>query len=129
MKKNIKAAWVKALRSGKYKQGKNALKAEGAYCCLGVLCDLHRKTTKKGRWVKTRGEPKAKYAPARGRGDRNELPERVSRWAGLTDGKNLEANPQIGERSCSEFNDGTDGLCEFRPKTFKQIAKLIEEHL
>ena len=43
--------WVKALRSGKYKQGLGALKAtdsEGKprYCCLGVLCDLHAKKTK-----------------------------------------------------------------------------------
>lgn len=29
--------WVEALRSGKYKQGKEWLIANGAYCCLGVL--------------------------------------------------------------------------------------------
>ena len=32
--------WVKALRSGDYKQGRNLLCYEGAYCCLGVLCKL-----------------------------------------------------------------------------------------
>ena len=37
----IKAAWVEALRSGKYEQGKQALRAEGnKFCCLGVLCDV-----------------------------------------------------------------------------------------
>lgn len=35
--------WVKALRSGGYQQGQNKLKNhEGAFCCLGVACDLVR---------------------------------------------------------------------------------------
>lgn len=37
--KNIKKAWIKALRSGKYKQGKGTLffPLHKKYCCLGVL--------------------------------------------------------------------------------------------
>ena len=35
----FKKKWVAALRSGKYKQGQNALMTEeGTYCCLGVAC-------------------------------------------------------------------------------------------
>ena len=30
--------WVKALRSGKYRQGRGSLKWDGRYCCLGVAC-------------------------------------------------------------------------------------------
>jgi hypothetical protein len=38
MDKELKAKWVEALRSGKYKQGHGQLLAEdGAMCCLGVL--------------------------------------------------------------------------------------------
>lgn len=33
----LKAKWVEALRSGEHKQCKNALHADGGYCCLGVL--------------------------------------------------------------------------------------------
>lgn len=35
-----KAKWIAALRSGDYKQTKNALKNSysDSYCCLGVLC-------------------------------------------------------------------------------------------
>lgn len=40
MKKELKKAWIKALRSGEYKQGTNFLCAEGKYCCLGVLADI-----------------------------------------------------------------------------------------
>jgi hypothetical protein len=32
--------WVKALRSGKYRQTKHYLVNGGAYCCLGVLASL-----------------------------------------------------------------------------------------
>lgn len=33
--------WLAALRSGKYKQGKEALKDhKGRYCCLGVACEI-----------------------------------------------------------------------------------------
>lgn len=39
-----KKKWIEALRSGKYKQGRAALKEvrgkTAKYCCLGVLCDL-----------------------------------------------------------------------------------------
>lgn len=39
MKTDIKEKWVAALRSGKYLQGRLALRSpEGGYCCLGVLC-------------------------------------------------------------------------------------------
>jgi len=32
--------WIAALRSGKYKQGRNSLKSEDGYCCLGVAVDV-----------------------------------------------------------------------------------------
>lgn len=37
--KSIKKAWIKALRSGKYKQGQGTLFLQSSknYCCLGVL--------------------------------------------------------------------------------------------
>lgn len=41
MDKKLKQTWVKALRSGKYQQGKETLRtASNEFCCLGVLCDL-----------------------------------------------------------------------------------------
>lgn len=40
MNKALAMKWVKALRSGKYKQGKTFLKKGDKYCCLGVLCDI-----------------------------------------------------------------------------------------
>ena len=41
MKASVKKAWVKALRSGEYKQGQQWLcDAQENYCCLGVLYDV-----------------------------------------------------------------------------------------
>lgn len=34
--------WVKALRSGKYKQGYAKLCDNGKYCCLGVACHIFK---------------------------------------------------------------------------------------
>lgn len=42
MKPEMVKKWVKALRSGKYRQTRGSLKFEGAYCCLGVLNSVCR---------------------------------------------------------------------------------------
>ena len=40
MNKEIKDKWVKALRSGEYKQGRLYLQRDNLFCCLGVLCKV-----------------------------------------------------------------------------------------
>lgn len=40
MKTEWKKKWLKALRSGEYKQGKNYLRKGDEFCCIGVLCDI-----------------------------------------------------------------------------------------
>jgi fatty acid-binding protein DegV len=37
MDKDIKAKWLEALRSGRYRQGEGALRVDDKFCCLGVL--------------------------------------------------------------------------------------------
>lgn len=42
MDPKVKETWLAALRSGKFNQGRTALKDRNDnYCCLGVLCELH----------------------------------------------------------------------------------------
>lgn len=41
MKADLKAQWIAALRSGRYRQCRNFLHVDDAYCCLGVLCRVH----------------------------------------------------------------------------------------
>lgn len=41
MDTKVKRKWIKALLSGKYKQGKGQLRSQkDKYCCLGVLLDV-----------------------------------------------------------------------------------------
>lgn len=46
----IKELWIKALRSGEFRQTKHDLKTDDGYCCLGVLCELYR-IENGGEWV------------------------------------------------------------------------------
>ena len=41
----VKDKWLKALKSGKYRQGTRTLYADSdnSYCCIGVLGDIHPK--------------------------------------------------------------------------------------
>ena len=48
LKPEIKALWLKALRSGDYKQVKRSLRTKEGFCCLGVLCDI----SGEGEWAK-----------------------------------------------------------------------------
>jgi hypothetical protein len=42
MDKDLKDKWVEALRSGKYKQGREVLRnGDNEFCCLGVLADVN----------------------------------------------------------------------------------------
>jgi hypothetical protein len=41
--------WVEALRSGKYRQGRYALRSGNCFCVLGVCADVN-----KGGWKKNR---------------------------------------------------------------------------
>jgi hypothetical protein len=52
LSKSLKARWVKALRSGKFKQGYKQLVTEDedgelSHCCLGVLCEISKMVQKK----------------------------------------------------------------------------------
>lgn len=49
--KAFKARWVKNLRSGKYKKGKNYLHTDKGFCCLGVAYDCSPWVPKKERWT------------------------------------------------------------------------------
>jgi hypothetical protein len=34
--------WIKALRSGKFKQGRGQLQSKKGFCCLGVACQINK---------------------------------------------------------------------------------------
>ena len=116
MNKNIKEKWVKALRSGKYTQAKQALKIDNSFCCLGVLCDIYGKE-KRIEWGKEVENPYREEVLCFPflNSDSN-LPEEVKNWAELE-----SKNPNIEEVSLGQMNDG--GM------SFLEIADSIEKNL
>lgn len=108
MNKEIKEKWIKALRSGEYKQGKNVLRRrDNTFCCLGVLCDLYIKETGKLQWKDSDHEYLFQI-------DENTcfLPLDVRKWSDLTQKR----------ATLMEMNDELD-------KSFNEIADYIEKEL
>lgn len=82
MNPEIKAKWIEALRSGKYKQTRAHLKDAAGHCCLGVLCEVvgEAPTENDGRWFYggCRNYPPSSVYEKAGLGDQaHELPTRV----------------------------------------------------
>jgi hypothetical protein len=122
MKPHIKKKWVSALRSGDFTQTTGTLRdvdAEGnkSYCCLGVLCEIHRKSTKKSGW--NENDEYCRQVDL--------LPIEVMSWAGLVaDGDIINDEVSVEYkgrwRLLTSLNDD-DQL------SFKQIATVIDRQL
>lgn len=96
--------WIKALRSGEYKQTRCTLKDNKGFCCLGVLCDLAAKDG--GEQWEQEGE-RFIY------GDCSEIPPRdILTYLNLSEDK---------ESTLIQMNDILN-------KSFKSIANYIEKH-
>lgn len=103
LNKNAKA-WLKALRGGKYKQARKALRVSGKYCCLGVACDLYGKAN----GVEWEGDHFMNRSC--------ELPSDVVSWLGL--------KSDTGEFS-EEEDDNLIVCNDDKKMSFKKIANLI----
>lgn len=112
--------WIKALRSGEYRQGvgRLALRKDGqtSYCCLGVACVV----------LGIPGEPQSNRSLLF---DHNEfdLPPSAMTWLGMKTKVGHIMHPWMtqkddgeGYKSLAWLNDGYDGL------TFDQIADTAE---
>jgi hypothetical protein len=127
MKKEIADLWVKALRSGEYRQCQGALihRDEGSFCCLGVLCDIHARTTGQGSWDPERIQGYFTYSGDRQTGvDSGSLPYDVSVWASTNSSDPEVSLVPIPEQT-SDFTT-LAGLNDDHGYTFNQIADVIE---
>ena len=123
LKSDIKARWVAALRSGKYKQGIGALRdTDDTYCCLGVLCDIVKDEVG-GEWESISEKlthynfvtPTAAHSAL--------LPDSVETYVGLETGDVIIVSlaPSHISRPVTAWND--------EGRTFAEIADAIEEQL
>lgn len=134
MNEDVKKKWIKALRSGKYKQTKGKLKSKyNSFCCLGVLCDLHSKTFRTKWDGLINGQIKYLGCGVR-------LPDEVAQWAGLKhNNPEVQVSPnffpkrKLKEWSLSFKSDKqrmTLAACNDEINmNFKKIAKIIETEL
>ena len=117
MNQEIKRRWVEALRSGEYKQGREALKCQGQFCCLGVLCDLHAKETNT-KWVDHINKDfSSDYLD-----QDSVLPIQVMDWAGTQGSDPVITTRESISRCITHYNDG-------ERYDFIQLADLIEQYL
>ena len=114
MNKRVKKLWLKALRSGRFKQGRLRLcvvsdNGDKRHCCLGVLEEV----------AVEQGVIES-YTP-----NRATLDDEVARWAGLVDGDRVRDDPVLGKTNramkASYMND--------KGYSFHAIAKRIEKYL
>ena len=121
MRKEVADKWIAALRSGEYQQTTSSLRDGDAFCCLGVLCDLHAKETG-GEWQ----DGTYCHIPGDESLGVKVLPDSVIKWSGV-----LASNPVTGvPRLLGEVNPRCLTLAElndFRAYTFDQIADQIEQ--
>lgn len=105
MDQAIKKKWVKALRSGEYRQGSGVLKDGRKFCCLGVLCDIQ-------------GADWKKVEDAVGCLETDRLPRQLN--AGLR---------QTQRQKLARMNDGDDEATGLRRHRFNEIADYIQKNL
>lgn len=74
-------SWLKALRSGKYVQGRNHLRCGDYFCCLGVLCDLVKDDH--SRWLAVEKDHISQYSYAGGMAEDGILPDALAKALGL----------------------------------------------
>lgn len=116
MNPEIKKSWVEALRSGKYKQTKGRLRdtlsaEKTAFCCLGVLCNLH--AIDHPDIAQTQTDPN-KYL-----GEGGFPPKSVTDWADLDISQIFKHESYLGTLYC--LND--------MGVNFDEIADIIERDL
>lgn len=119
MKPEIAKIWIEALRSGKYEQTTEKLNHDGAFCCLGVLCDLHRKAVPEHAWD---GD---EYC-----GEDANLPDAVAQWAGMAFNSGAgDAGKLPGVVYLKSGNYGQHlAVLNDDGGSFKEIADIIEKH-
>lgn len=123
--------WVAALRSGKFKQGKNRLHfidddGVSSYCCLGVPCEMYAAEIEIGRVVQdahTRYSSEVIGKEVTYGGRAGTLPFQVMEWLGI--------KPSVGNAVTFPAGASPHSLVHANDNhhmSFDQIADLIEEH-
>lgn len=111
--------WAAALRGGGFEQGKQQLKTgENEFCCLGVLCQLHKELVGGGRWQKVPDPPPNGCYKYFYEGESDYLSPTVVEWAGLPTSAGVKVD------NCSTIDLA---VMNDSGKTFEEIADVIDK--
>lgn len=125
MKHEIADKWIEALKSGEYKQAREALRNVRGFCCLGVLCDLYMKEHPgRASWRRITEDDVTMNRFISGdfvfEGEKTaqgSLPDEVRRWAGISDG--IACYDRDTRALASDNDEG---------QSFARIAETIEKY-
>lgn len=120
-----RAEWLRALRSGEWKQGKQRLRSGDEYCCLGVACTL---AGIEGVLIEDEGGwphgPTYLFDD-----DHLTLPARAQNWLGVEEGNPTLGIPrQVAMDTLSDDTTWARDVASLNDEgfTFNQLADLIE---
>jgi hypothetical protein len=119
-KENVKE-WLKALKSGGYKQTKGRLCINNLYCCLGVACEL------KGVLAPHATVQNIKGMKTEDSDFNTGLPD--YHWFLETYGLDLRTTYKQKFNTFPDSPLTIQGLNDFAGLTFDQLADIIEEHV
>lgn len=126
MNPEVKAEWVKELRSGKYVKGVNYLNTGGTYCCLGVLSELAVKHGVMTRIDHSDGPNCYRMVADIDRGLHESYPPAaLADWAG-GEARDGVFRPSVEHDGVRVYLDALNDRGEL---SFNDIADLIEEQL
>lgn len=116
----FKQEWIKDLRSGKFKQGKNMLWNErsNTYCCLGVACKTYERLTGDDPFEQFYSEDRDAYWGL----DTGCLPDIVQRFAKIGEDDSYLHSSAEGGSDIYELNDDYN-------YNFNRLADVIEKEL
>lgn len=123
MNKKIATKWIKALRSGKYQQGREVLHSNDygidSFCCLGVLCVLYQqdRRSKKKKMLDVDDQ----WGNVTYDGSDTHLPDAVREWAGM--------KTNDGSWDSENGNSNLTYLNDEKRNSFKTIASVIEKNV
>lgn len=127
MKVKYKKRWLEALRSGEYRQTTGSLTDdEGAFCCLGVLCEILKDeidALEINAWVSL--PPTDVWELVLTKESLKILGDDLPLMEGEGDSEGrlpLSVTPLVVR------NDGS-GLFDGSPQSFRRIANVIERHM
>ncbi len=127
-----KAVWLRALRSGKYKQALHELKKDNdhqvGYCCLGVACEVFGPGFQDSTF-----EDNPSYPPADFEAGNEEYYEHYTdQWPGLVwEASEAQAEDKTKRPECEAQKHVLDNAIKMNDtgKDFFEIADYLEENL